>query len=163
MEQSGRFGLPHDVTQGCTARLTPYGIERSRHLGRLGRLPDRQSEYGDDRRIAYFANELGSERSEQVREALAVARHGQVSRHLKSLGALGDAGHEHFLLVADQRIELAFRNPRASGDLQGTGCCVAAFRECPEGRLQDAAAHRGFIAVVGAASRHRSRRHDSPT
>jgi len=67
------------------------------------------------------------ERSEQVREALAVVRHGQVSRHLKSLGALGDAGHEHFLFVADQRIELTLRNPCARGDLQRTGRRVARF------------------------------------
>src|SRR5215470_10605160 len=100
MEQSGRSGLPHDVTQGGTARLAPCGIERLRRLGCMGRLRNRQSEYGDDRWIADFSDELRPERSEQVREALAVMRYGQVSWHLKSLGALGDAGHEHFLLVA---------------------------------------------------------------
>jgi len=41
------------------------------------------------------------ERSQHVRSGLTIARRGQVSGHLQSLGALADAGDQHFLFVAD--------------------------------------------------------------
>ena len=57
-EQSGRLGLGHDFTQGGVACLASYRVERTRHFRGLDRLGDRQSEYRNDRRIAYLADEL---------------------------------------------------------------------------------------------------------
>src|SRR5260370_40265112 len=54
-EQSGRLGPGHDFTQGGAACLAPYRVERTRHFGRLDRLGDRESEYRNDRGIAYLA------------------------------------------------------------------------------------------------------------
>ncbi len=88
---SGRLGLSHDLTQGGTTRLAPYGVERVRHLGRVDSLGDRQSEYRNDRWIGYFADELRPEGSQYVREGLAIVRHGQVSGYLQSRGARADA------------------------------------------------------------------------
>src|ERR1700674_3675922 len=81
---SGRLGLSHDLTQGSTTRLAPYGVERLRHLGCVDRLGDRQSEYRNDSWIGYLADELRSEGSQYVREDLAIVRHGQVSGYLQS-------------------------------------------------------------------------------
>src|SRR5215831_7883353 len=80
IEQSGGLSLLHDVTQRGAARLAPCGIERPRHLGRVDRLGDRQSEYGDNLWVADLVEEPCSERSEQAPEALAVTRHRQVGR-----------------------------------------------------------------------------------
>src|SRR6266853_2899654 len=55
-EQSGRLGLGHDFTQGGAACLASYRVERTRHFGGLDRLGDRQSEYRNDRGIAYLAD-----------------------------------------------------------------------------------------------------------
>jgi hypothetical protein len=43
-EQSGLLGLGHDFTQGGAACLAPYRVERTRHLGGLDRLGNRQPE-----------------------------------------------------------------------------------------------------------------------
>src|SRR6266436_4020801 len=91
-EQPGRLGPGHDITQGGTACLASYRVERTRHFGGLDRLGDRQSEYRNDRGIAYLADELRSERSQHLLQGLAIAQHGQVSGHVKSLGALAYAG-----------------------------------------------------------------------
>src|SRR6202790_5064989 len=66
-EQSGRLGLGHDFTQGGAACLASYRVERTRHFGGLDRLGDRQSEYRNDRGIAYLADKLRSERSQHLR------------------------------------------------------------------------------------------------
>src|SRR5258708_11779547 len=65
-EQSGRLGQGHDFTQGGAAFLASYRVERTRHFGGLDRLGDRQSEYRNDRAIAYLADELGPERSQHL-------------------------------------------------------------------------------------------------
>src|SRR5712691_1171656 len=62
-EQSGRLGPGHDFTQGGAACLASYRVERTRHFWGLDRLGDRQSEYCNDRGIAYLADELCPERS----------------------------------------------------------------------------------------------------
>src|SRR5262245_16102871 len=56
-EQSGRLGSGHDLTQGGAACLAPYRVERTRYFGGLGHLGDRQSEYRNDRGVAYLADE----------------------------------------------------------------------------------------------------------
>src|SRR5258708_6530280 len=61
-EQTGRLGLGHDFTQGGAACLASYRVERMRHFGGLDRLGDRQSEYRNDRWIAYLADELRPEK-----------------------------------------------------------------------------------------------------
>ena len=73
-EQSGRLGLGHDFTQGGAACLASYRVERTRHFWGLDHLGDRQPEYGNDRGIAYLADELGPERSQHLRQGLAIAR-----------------------------------------------------------------------------------------
>src|SRR5207247_11163665 len=65
-EQSGRLGPGHDFTQGGAGCLASYRVERTRHFGGLDRLGDRQSEYRNDRGIAYLADELRSERSQHL-------------------------------------------------------------------------------------------------
>lgn len=45
-----------DLTQGGPARLAPYGVEHPRHFGGVDGLRDRQSEYRDNRWIAYLAD-----------------------------------------------------------------------------------------------------------
>src|SRR5580704_7086178 len=65
-EQSGRLGLGHDFSQGGAACLASYRVERTRHFGGLDRLADRQSEYRNDRGIAYLADELRPERSQHL-------------------------------------------------------------------------------------------------
>src|SRR6266567_8038964 len=65
-EQSGRLGLGHDFTQGGAACLASYRVERTRHFGGLDRLGDRQSEYRNDRGIAYLADKLRSEKSQHL-------------------------------------------------------------------------------------------------
>jgi hypothetical protein len=50
-----------------------------------------QSEYRDDRGIAYLADELRPERSQHLLYGPAIAQHGQVRGHVKSLGALMQA------------------------------------------------------------------------
>jgi hypothetical protein len=49
-----------------------------------------------------------------LRQGFAIARHGQVSGQLQSLGALPDTGNQHFLFVANQSIKLSLRDARAS-------------------------------------------------
>src|SRR5882672_12537376 len=65
-EQSGRLGLGHDFTQGGAACLASYRVERTRHFGCLDRLADRQSEYRNDRGVAYLPDELRPERSQHL-------------------------------------------------------------------------------------------------
>src|SRR5690242_2831407 len=52
-EQSGRLGPGHDFMQGGAACIAPCRVERTRYFGGLDRLGDRQSEYRNDRGIAY--------------------------------------------------------------------------------------------------------------
>src|ERR1700726_1697594 len=66
-EQSGRPGLGHDFTQGGAACLASYRVERTRYFGGLDRLGDSQSEYRNDRGIAYLADDLRPERSQHLR------------------------------------------------------------------------------------------------
>src|SRR5262245_58003023 len=66
-EQSGRLGPGHDCTQSGAACLASYRVERTRHFGGLDRLGDRESEYRNDRGIAYLADELRPERSQHLR------------------------------------------------------------------------------------------------
>src|SRR5580700_3178815 len=65
-EQSGGLGPGHDFTQGGAACLTSYRVERMGNFGGLDRLADRQSEYRNDRGIAYLADELRPERSQHL-------------------------------------------------------------------------------------------------
>src|ERR1700724_4730536 len=65
-EQSGRLGLGHDFTQGGAACLASYRVEGTSHFGGLNRFSDRQSEYRNDRWIAYLADELRPERSQHL-------------------------------------------------------------------------------------------------
>src|SRR5438094_7472751 len=65
-EQSGRLGPGHDFTQGGAACVASYRVERTRHFWGLDRLGDRQSEYRNDRGIAYLADELCPERSQHL-------------------------------------------------------------------------------------------------
>src|SRR5882672_2066916 len=65
-EQSGRLGLGHDFTEGGAACLASYRVERTRHFGGLDRLADRQSEYRNDRGVAYLPDELRPERSQHL-------------------------------------------------------------------------------------------------
>src|SRR2546430_5431891 len=106
-EQSGRFGLGHNFTQGGAAFLASSRVERMRHFGGLDRLADRQSEYRNDRGIAYLAEELGPERNQHLLQGLAIAQHGQVSGHVQTLGAFADTGDQHFLFVANSRVKLS--------------------------------------------------------
>jgi hypothetical protein len=66
-EQPGRLGLGHDFTQGGAACLASCRVEGTRHLGGVDRFGDRQSEYPNDRGIAYLADELRPERSQYLR------------------------------------------------------------------------------------------------
>src|ERR1700731_272780 len=84
-EQSGRLGLGHDFTQGGAACLASYRVERTGHFGGLDRLADRQPEYRNDRGFAYLADELGPEGNQHLLQGLAIAQHGQVRGHVKSL------------------------------------------------------------------------------
>src|ERR1700685_2004978 len=65
-EQSVRLGPGHDFTQSGAACLASYRVERMRHFGGLDHLGDRQSEYRNDRGIAYLADELRPERSQYL-------------------------------------------------------------------------------------------------
>src|SRR5260370_37288215 len=65
-EQSGRLGAGQDFTQGGAACLASYRVERTRHFGGLDRLGGRQSEYRNDRGIAYLADELCPERTQHL-------------------------------------------------------------------------------------------------
>src|SRR3977135_2086123 len=52
----GRLGPGHDFTQGGAACLASYRVERTRHFWGLDSLGDCQSEYRNDRGIAYLAD-----------------------------------------------------------------------------------------------------------
>src|SRR5437588_1009028 len=69
-EQSGRMGLGHDFTQRGAACLASSRVERTRHFGGLDRLADRESEYRNDRGIAYLAHELRPERTQHPLQRL---------------------------------------------------------------------------------------------
>src|SRR5216684_1376360 len=56
-EQSALPGPAHDFTQSRAACLPSYRVERTRHFWGLDHLGDRQSEYRNDLRIAYLADE----------------------------------------------------------------------------------------------------------
>jgi hypothetical protein len=73
----------------------------------LYRFGDRQPEYPDDCGIAYFADELRSERNQHLLQGFAIAQRGQVSGYGQSLGALTDAGDQYFLFVANERVKLS--------------------------------------------------------
>src|SRR5260370_33306591 len=128
-EESGRLGSGHDFTQGGAACLASYRVERTRHFWSLDHLGDRQPEYGSDCGIAYLADELGPERSQHLRQGLAIAQYGEVTGHAESLGALADAGDQHFLFVANERVKLWLRNLRTRLDLKNASRCVAARLE----------------------------------
>jgi hypothetical protein len=66
-EQPGRLGLGHDFTQCGAACLASCRVEGTRHLGGLDRLGDCQSEYPNDRGIAYLAHEFRAERRQHLR------------------------------------------------------------------------------------------------
>src|SRR5262250_2189024 len=85
-QQSGRLGPGHDFAQGAAASLACYRVKRMRHFGGVGHLGDRESEYGNDRGITCFADELRAERNQHLRQSLAIAQYGHVSRHVESLG-----------------------------------------------------------------------------
>jgi hypothetical protein len=91
-EQSGRLSSGHDFAQGGATSLACYRVERTRYFGGVGHLGDRQSEYGNDRGLACLADDLRPERSQHLRQGLAIPQYGQVSVHVESLGALADAG-----------------------------------------------------------------------
>src|SRR5260370_18183686 len=91
-EESGPLGSGHDFTQGGTACLASYRVERTRHFGGLDHLGDRQSEYYNDRGIAYLADELSPEGSQHLRQGLVIAQYGQVRWHDESLGPRADGG-----------------------------------------------------------------------
>src|SRR5258708_29624721 len=65
-EQSGRLGASHDFTQGSAACLASSRVERTRHFGGLDHLGNCQSEYRNDRGIAYLADELRPERNQHL-------------------------------------------------------------------------------------------------
>src|SRR5882724_4832892 len=150
-EQSRRLGSGHDFTHGGPACLTSSRVEHTRYFWGLDRLSDRQPEYRNDLGIAYLADEPRRERSQHLLQGLAIAQCRKVSGHVKSLGALADAGDQHFLFVANPRVELSLRNARARGDLKRASRCVAALHERRKGRLKDALAHRAFVAAFLAA------------
>src|SRR5260370_33630258 len=112
-EESGPLGTGHDFPQGGPACLASDRVERTRHFGGLDHLGDRQSEYHNDRGIAYLADELGPEGSQHLRQGLTIAQYGQVSGHAESLGPLADGGDQHILLVANYCVKLSLRNARA--------------------------------------------------
>ena len=95
--------------------------------------------------------QLGSQGFERARQRFPIMRFGQAGGHLQPLGALADAGRQHFLFAADQRVELAFRNPRPGRDLQRRGLGKAALHERREGRIEDALARRGFVGLLARA------------
>src|SRR5215472_8774599 len=90
-KQSGSLGSCDDLAQGGAAFLACYRVERTRHFGGLYHLGDRQPEYGNDRGIACLTDDLSPEKSQDLRQGLAIAQYGQVSGHIESLGALADA------------------------------------------------------------------------
>src|SRR5260370_18218783 len=65
-EQSRHLGQGHDFTQGGAACLASYRVESTRHFGGLDRLGDRQSEYRNDRGIAYLPDELRPDTSQHI-------------------------------------------------------------------------------------------------
>ena len=93
-EQSGLLGLTHNFPQGGAAGLSSCRVERSRHFRGVARLGDRQPEYCDDRRIAYLAEELRPKRSQDLRQGLAIARHGHIGGDVQSLGAFIDTAQK---------------------------------------------------------------------
>jgi hypothetical protein len=92
----------------------------------------------------------------------AVARRGQVGGHLQSPGAFADACDQHFLLVANHRVKLAFRDACARGDLERAGCGIAILHERREGRLEDARANGGLVAGLLTRICLRQRHHHLP-
>ena len=95
-EQPGLLRASHDFAHGGAACLESDRIERTRHLRGLDDLGDRQPEYGNDCGIAYLAYKLGSKRSQHLRQGGSIAQHGQLGGHVQPLGALADAGDQHF-------------------------------------------------------------------
>src|SRR5215475_2032202 len=75
-EKSGRLGTGHDFAQGGAAPLAGYRVEGTRHFGGVDHLRYREPEYGNDRGIACLADELRPERSQRLRQGLAIARYG---------------------------------------------------------------------------------------
>src|SRR5258708_4653831 len=84
---------------------------------------------------------------------------GELGGHLQPLGAFGDAGREHLVLAANQRVELALRNPGARRDLERAGRGKAAFHERRKRRIENAPAGGNFVRGLQGRFRRRSRRH----
>src|SRR5579872_4223622 len=74
-EQSGRLGTRHDFAQGGAACLASFRVKRTRYFGGLDRFGDCQPEYGNDRGIAYLANEVRPERGQHCRQGLPIAQY----------------------------------------------------------------------------------------
>ena len=115
VEKSGRLGLSHDLAQGGPSRFASDGVKHLRYLGRAHRLGDRQSEYRNDRRIGYLAQELAAEGGNHVRESLTIAQRRKIGGHLKSSGAGANACDEYFVLVAHARTSISSPSGRSFG------------------------------------------------
>mgnify|MGYP003693649095 CR=1 FL=1 len=122
----------------------PYRVERSRHFGGLDRLGDRQSEYRNDRGIAYLADEASSRKkpAPALGSRDRAARAGQRAHQIAWRARL--CRRSAFLVCCQLARKAPLRNARARRDLKRAGRCVAALHERRKGRLKDALAHRGF-------------------
>ena len=97
--------------------------------------------------VADLPHEPGPKRRQHLRERRAIAQHRHVGGRLKSSGALPDGRDQHLLFVANQRVQLSLRHPRARGDLERASRRVAALLEGLECGGQDALTHRRLVTA----------------
>ena len=76
-EQSGLLGVGHNFAQGGTGCLASYRVERTRHFRGLDHLSDRQPEYGNDRGLTYFADNLAPKEASTCAKAFRSLRTGR--------------------------------------------------------------------------------------
>ena len=108
-------GMARDVAVTLRAgRCDCSGVQRARHGGRRDRFGGGEAIDRDHGRVGGLAQELQAERRQHLPKRSAILRIRQVGRDLQAAGALGDAGDQHLVLVADLVVEHALKPARAS-------------------------------------------------
>src|SRR5690242_15177866 len=93
-EQSCRLSPAHDCTQDGASGLPSYRVDRAGNFGRPDRFADGEPEYRDHSGLAYLLDELGSERSQCLRERLPITDCRKVGRQIQTLGPPADGCNE---------------------------------------------------------------------
>lgn len=123
VQDSRRAGLCEDLFKSGATRLPCLGLQYACHLRCPRGFGDCQPEGRYYRWVTHLAEPPGCKNLQHTGQSVPIAYGRSLSGSERHPGgvALGDAGNEHVLLAANQRVELSLRDLGARGDLKGAG------------------------------------------